>query len=214
MTNNFPLPLALAHRFRRLCAVLLSLGLALIVASCATQPIYSSGRLAKITPKDFLEIRPEMVAVGVDLDSRVPATPNRGPELLMAVLPVDHDAWEPVGARMRMRPINIGSESADPAAGKPLRSWMEPPSGRIRLTYVLTDESKAELTEVQRKFDDLLKRFPPSSGKKLAIRISADTRFLVGADQQTGGTRLLTELQLSPAEGPFTLWEGRINEMR
>ena len=192
----------------------LLLAASLMLSACATQEIYSSGRLARITPKDFIEIKPEQIAVGVDLDSRVPATPNRGPELLMAVLPVDHDAWEPIGARLRMRPINIGTDSPDPAAGKSMRAWMEAPSGRIRLTYVLTDESRTELAGVQRQFDDLLKKFPPSAGKKLAIRISADTRFLVGADQQTGNTQTITELQLGTLEGPFTLWEGRINQMR
>ena len=191
-----------------------ALATVVLLAGCATTTQYSSGRLARVSPSDFIEIPADAIAVGVDLDSRVPATPNRGPELLVAVMPVDHEAWEPIGARLRMRPVNLGPERVDRAAGEALRGWMEPPGGRIRLVYVLTDESREELGRVQRDFASLLDRFPPGSGKPGALRIAADTRFLIDADPRAAATTMQTVLQLTVAEGPFTLWEGRIDELR
>ncbi|MGB7307239.1 MAG: hypothetical protein WBD13_23470 [Burkholderiaceae bacterium] len=187
---------------------------ALIVAGCATSVQHSSGRLARVTPKDFITIKPEDIIVGVDMDSRVPATPSRGPDFRVAVFPVDHDAWEPIGGRLRMRPLNMLGETPDKGAGKAMAAWLNPRAGRLRLAYVLTEESAQELKLIQKKFDDLLKRYPPGSGKKGVLRLGADTRFLINADQQAGQSTMATWLQLSIAEGPFLMWQGRIDEMR
>ena len=124
---------------------LLGLSLAsLLLAACATDQGFTSGRLARITPADFTAYSPDQIAVGIDMDSRVPASLNRGPELVVAVLPVDHDAWEPIGARMVMRPISIIEDKPDKANGKALKAWGDSPPGRLRLTYVLTDDSRTE----------------------------------------------------------------------
>lgn len=185
-----------------------------LLASCATQQQHSSGRLARVTPQDFIKIKPEDIIVGVDMDSRVPATPNRGPDFRVAVFPVDHDAWEPIGGRLRMRPLNLLGETPDKGAGKAMKQWLNPRAGRMRLAYVLTSDSAQELVEVQNKFADLLKRFPPSSGKKGVLRLGADTRYMINADQQAGQSKMATWLQLSVAEGPFLMWQGRIDQMR
>lgn len=185
-----------------------------LLASCATQQQHSSGRLARVTPQDFIKIKPEDIIVGVDMDSRVPATPNRGPDFRVAVFPVDHDAWEPIGGRLRMRPLSLLGKTPDKGAGKAMKQWLNPRAGRMRLAYVLTKDSAQELVEVQKKFADLLKRFPPSSGKKGVLRLGADTRYMINADQQAGQSKMATWLQLSVAEGPFLMWQGRIDQMR
>lgn len=185
-----------------------------VIAACATQDQYSSGRLAKVSPNDFISIKPEAIAVGVDVDSRVPASPNRAPDLLVGVLPVDHNAWEPIGARLRMRPITLVGDSPDSAGGKSLRRWMNSPGGRIRLTYVLTNESKDELKLLQQKFADLLKKYPPSSGKRGSLRIRIDSVRMIEPDSRSRGLTLANNLQLSISEGPFVIWAGRVEEMR
>ncbi|MGH1361291.1 MAG: hypothetical protein ACRBC3_21220 [Burkholderiaceae bacterium] len=186
----------------------------LLVAGCASQGGYSSGRLARVTPGDFISIKPETIAVGIDVDSRVPASLNRAPDLLVGVLPVDHNAWEPIGARLRMRPISLAGEKPDKAAGKSLRRWMESPGGRVRLTYVLTDDSKTELTQLQQKFSALLKKYPASGGKRGSLRIRVDSVRMIEPDSRSRGLTLSNNLQLSIAEGPFSIWSGQIQNMR
>ena len=189
-------------------------GSLLLLASCATTDQYSSGRLARVSPTDFIGLDPQQIAVGIDVDSRVPIEPSRIPEFLVAVMPVDHDAWEPIGARLRMRPLNLLGDKPDRAGGTALRNWTEAGFGRTRLAYVLTDESRQEMVEVQRRFTELLAKFPPSSGKRGALRMAADARWLVAADQQTTRTQVQTWLQLSVAEGPFLSYDGPIDQMR
>jgi hypothetical protein len=208
------LPASNHYPISRLALLSLLVVAALVLASCASQQVYSSGRLARVTPQDFIKIKPENIIVGVDMDSRVPATPSRGPDFRVAVFPVDHDAWEPIGGRLRMRPLNLLGKTPDKGAGKSMKQWLNPRAGRLRLAYVLTEDSARELVEVQKRFADLLKRYPPSSGKKGVLRLGADTRFLINADQQAGKSQMATWLQLSVAEGPFLLWQGRIDQMR
>lgn len=186
----------------------------LLISSCATSGSYSSGRLARVTPKDFISIKPESIVVGIDMDSRVPATPNRGIDFRVAIFPVDHTAWEPIGGRLKMRPLNMLGTKADKGAGKALKAWLNPRAGRLRLAYVLTDKSKKELIEIQKKFDALLKKYPPGGDKKGVLRLGTDPRYLINADQQAGSSIIETMLQLSIAEGPFQLWRGRIDKMR
>ncbi|MFK7962974.1 MAG: hypothetical protein AB8C46_03310 [Burkholderiaceae bacterium] len=199
---------------RRLWLSLGSIVLALLVAACATQGQYSSGRLARVTPADFISLKPEVVAVGLDIDSRIPASLNRSPDLLVGVLPVEHNAWEPIGARLKTRQIKLGGEAPDPAAGKSLRSWMDAPGGRIRLGYVLTEESKAEMARLQQKFDELLKKYPPNSGKRGSLRIRVDSLSMINPDSQSANLRLSNYLQLSVAEGLFSIWKGTPATMR
>lgn len=188
--------------------------MAILMAACATQGQYSSGRLARVTPSDFISLKPDVVAIGLDIDSRIPASLNRSPDLLVGVLPVDHNAWEPIGARLKTRAINLGGKTPDPAAGKSLRGWMDAPGGRIRLTYVLTDESKAEMARLQQQFDALLKKYPASSGKRGSLRIRVDSLRMINPDSQSGNLDLSNNLQLSVAEGLFSIWRGTVASMR
>lgn len=206
MPSHYPLSLVRS--------VLTAIVLIITVAGCATQGGYSSGRLARVTPGEFISIKPEVIAVGIDVDSRIPASLNRAPDLLVGVLPVDHNAWEPIGARLRMRPISLIGEKPDAAAGNALRRWMEAPGGRVRLTYVLTDESKTEMALLQQKFDALLKQYPASSGKRGSLRIRVDSVRMINPDARSGGMTLSNNLQLSVAEGPFSIWSGQVQEMR
>lgn len=218
LSQTFLIPRKNRQPFERSWNRLVTLGAAalatLLLAGCATQALHSSGRLARVTPQDFIKIKPENIIVGVDMDSRVPATLARGPDFRVAVFPVDHTAWEPIGARLRMRPLNLLGKTPDKGAGKSMKGWLNPRAGRLRVAYVLTKESAQELTMIQKRFDDLLKRYPPSSGKKGVLRLGADTRFMVNADQQAGKSKMATWLQLSVAEGPFVMWEGRLDQMR
>jgi len=186
----------------------------LMITSCASQGQYSSGRLARVTPADFISLKPDVIAIGLDIDSRIPASLNRSPDLLVGVMPVDHNDWEPIGARLKTRAINLAGDTPDSAAGKSLRAWMEPPGGRIRLAYVLTDESKAEIVLLQQKFDALLEKYPPSSGKRGSLRIRVDSLNMVNPDSGSSGLSLGNYLQLSIAEGPFSIWNGTVANMR
>ena len=188
--------------------------LVLVVGACASSEQYSSGRLAKVTPSDLIAIKPETIAVGVELDSRIPAAFNRAPDLLVGVMPVGHNAWEPIGARMRMRPINLVGSTPDVAAGKSLRQWMEPAGGKVRLTYVLTDESREELQRVQQKFADLLKQYPSGSGKPGSLRIRVDSVRMIEPDIRSASMAIANYLQLSIAEGPFSIWDGKVSDLR
>lgn len=206
--------MATLYPLRLVRSILTAVVLVTVVAGCATQGGYSSGRLARVTPGEFIGIKPEVIAVGIDVDSRVPASLNRAPDLLVGVLPVDHDAWEPIGARLRMRPIALIGGKPDAAAGKALRRWMEAPGGRVRLTYVLTDESRTEMALLQQKFDALLKKYPAGSGKRGSLRIRIDSVRMINPDARSGDLTLSNNLQLSVAEGPFSIWSGQIDEMR
>ena len=199
---------------RRRLGLLVVPALALILSSCATSDQYSSGRLAKVSPSDLIDIKPDTIAVGVELDSRVPAAFNRTPDLLVGVMPVEHNAWEPIGARLQMRPINLAPPKPDVAAGNALRQWMEPVGGRVRLTYVLTDDSREELQRVQQKFATLLKQYPPGSGKPGSLRIRVDIYRMIEPDTRSAALSLENYLQLSIAEGPFSIWSGRVSDMR
>lgn len=190
---------------------------AAVLAGCAATggEGHQSGRLARVSPAEFAGFKPEHIAAGVELDSRVPAELNRGVELVAAVVPIDHDAWEPIGARLPMRPLNLLAEATDPAAGKALRAWLESPPGRMRLAYVLVDEAREELAALQARFRQLLEQHPPGSGRGGALRIRVDMyRMLPPNPAAFGASRMQTWLQLDLAEGPFVAWDGRIAEMR
>ncbi|MEZ5652694.1 MAG: hypothetical protein R3E87_19325 [Burkholderiaceae bacterium] len=201
---------------RRRLLIAIAGGVALAGCAATGDHAFQSGPLARVTPKDFASYDPAHIAAGIDIDSRVPAELNRGIELVAGVMPVDHDAWQPVGARLPMRPMMLLGDKPDVAAGKPMHAWAESPAGgRLRLAYVLTDDGREEMRRLQGKFSDLLARHPPSSGHRGALRLRVDMyRMLPPNVASFASSRLQNWLQLSLAEGPVLIWDGRVGDMR
>ncbi|MEZ5657907.1 MAG: hypothetical protein R3E83_05105 [Burkholderiaceae bacterium] len=215
--NPAPAPSCGANPTRR-SLITAAAAAGLILAGCATsgRGDYQSGPLAGITPTDFASYDPAHIAAGIDIDSRVPASLNRGIELIVAVVPVDHDVWEPIGARLPMRPLMLLGEKPDVAAGKPLLAWGEsPPGGRLRTAYVLTDEGRDEMRTLQGRFKTLMAKHPPGSPQGGALRIRVDMYRMLPANVATyADSQLQSWLQLILAKGPFLIWEGRLGDIR